>query len=89
LIGSDIVIQAFSITPSGGVALPVRVLATPGVTSNGPALTVDFVIPRAGFIVLLPLAPLAASTLHNVSFSATVKGQLVTNNWSFTTGAAN
>jgi hypothetical protein len=89
LNGGDIVINAFSITPSGGAALPVRVLANTGVTTTGPALTVDNLIPRAGFVVLLPLAPLAASTLHNVSFSATVKGQLVSNNWSFTTGAAN
>jgi len=89
LSGSDIVIDTFSITPSGGSALPVRVLAKIGVTSTGPTLTVDDVIPRAGFVVLLPEAPLAANTLHDVSFSATVKGQLVTKNWSFTTGAAN
>jgi len=89
LSGGDIVMNAFSITPSGGAALSVRVLANTGVTTTGPALTVDNVIPRAGFVVLLPLAPLAASTLHDVSFSATVKGQPVINNWSFTTGVAN
>jgi hypothetical protein len=86
LSGSDIVIHDFTITPNAGAA---RVLANTGVSSDGPTLTVDSVIPRAGFVVLLPTAPLAASTLHNVSFSATVKGQLVNLNWSFTTGAAN
>jgi len=90
LSGSDIVINAFSITPSGGgPALPVRVLAKIGVTSTGPTLTVDDVIPRAGFVVLLPIAPLAANTVYDVSFNATVKGQLVSKDWSFTTGAAN
>ena len=89
LSGSDIVIHTFSITPNAGSPLTVRVLANAGVTSDGPALTVDGVIPRAGFVVLLPIAPLAASTLHSVSFSATVKGQLVSRNWSFTTGTAN
>jgi len=86
LSGSDIVIHDFTITPNAGAA---RVLANTGVSSDGPTLTVDSVIPRAGFVVLLPTAPLAASTLHDVSFSATVKGQLVNLNWSFTTGAAN
>jgi len=89
LNGSDIVINTFSITPAGGAALPARVLAKTGVTTSGPALTVDDAIPRAGFVVLLPVAPLAANTLHNVSFSAFVKGQPVINSWSFTTGAAN
>lgn len=89
LSGGDIVIHTFTITPNAGSPLTVRVLANTGVTSNGPALTVDDVIPRAGFVVLLPLAPLAASTLHTVSFSATVKGQVVGNSWSFTTGVAN
>lgn len=89
LSGSDIVIHTFSITPSGGTALGVRVLANTGVTSDGPTLTTDNVIPRAGFVVLLPVAPLAANTTYDLLFSATVKGQLISKTWSFTTGAAN
>jgi hypothetical protein len=92
LSGSDIVIHTFSITPatpSGAAALGVRVLVNTGVTSDGPALTVNSVIPDAGFVVLLPTVPLAANTTYNVAFSATVKGQAVSNTWSFITGAAN
>lgn len=89
LSASDIVIHTFSITPNGGAALGVRVLVNTGVTSDGPALTVNSVIPGVGFVVLLPTAPLAANTTYNVAFSATVKGQAVSNTWSFITGAAN
>jgi hypothetical protein len=89
LNGSDIVIHTFSITPSGGAALGVRVLVNTGVTSDGPTLTVDNVIPGAGFVVLLPTAPLVANTLYNLSFTATIKGQVVSKTWSFTTGIAN
>jgi len=93
LSGSDIVINTFSITPNPGTALAVRVLAKTGVTSmpiTGPALTVDNVIPGAGFVVLLPTTgPLDPNQLYDVSFSATVKGQAVSKTWSFTTGPAN
>jgi uncharacterized protein YkwD len=95
LAGSDVVIHTFSITKrAGAVVLPVRVLVKTGVTSNGtgsPTLTVDDVIPAAGFVVLLPTAPLEASTIYDLSFSATVKGSStpVTKTWSFTTGIAN
>jgi uncharacterized protein YkwD len=96
LAGSDIVIHNFSITKRvGPVVLPVRVLAKTGVTSDVPALAltlkVDDVIPAAGFVVLLPTTPLEASTIYDLSFSATVKGSStpVTKTWSFTTGIAN
>jgi hypothetical protein len=53
-------------------------------------LTVDDVIPRAGFVVLLPTDPsLVVSKTYAVTFNATVKGQPVSKTWSFTTGAAN
>jgi hypothetical protein len=90
LNGNDIIIHTFSVTPSlGGGALAARVLANAGVTSDGPPLSVDSIIPRPGFVVLLPTSPLNPSTMYNVSFNATVKGLAVSKTWSFTTGAAN
>jgi hypothetical protein len=95
LSGGNIVINEFSIEqcdvacPNVANPLPtVRVLAKTGVTSTGPtgpALTVDDVIPRAGFVVLLPEAPLVVSKTYAVTFNATVKGQPVSKTWSFTT----
>jgi hypothetical protein len=89
LSGNDILIHTFSITPNVGVAPGVRLLANTGVTSDGPILTVDDLIPGAGFVVLVPTAPLAANMAYNVSFSATVKGHAVSKTWSFITGNAN
>lgn len=93
LSGGDIAIHTFSITPrtgpSAGQALTVQVLANTGVTSDGPALTVDNVLPGAGFVVLVPSAPLEAHTDYNLSFNAMVKGTSVTKTWTFTTGALN
>jgi len=89
LTGSDIVIQTFSITPANGSAVAVRVLVNSGVTSSGPAITVDNTISAPGELLLLPTVPLTPNTLYNVSFAATVKGAAVSQNWSFTTGAAN
>lgn len=94
LTGSNIVINTFSITRDGDLnpLAGVRVLTKSGVTSTpitGPTLTVDNVIPSAGFIVLLPEAPLDPNQQYDVSFSAMVKGNLVSKDWIFTTGAAN
>jgi hypothetical protein len=92
LNASAIKINTFSITPNGGVPLTdVRVLVSSGgVTTSGPALTVDSNIPRPGFVVLVPEAPLDPNQLYDVSFSATITGHpSVAKNWSFTTGPAN
>ncbi len=64
-------------------------LASAGITSTGPALTVDKAIAGAGFVFLLPTAPLAPRTLYKVTFAATVQGTPVSKNWSFTTGDMN
>ena len=91
LNASAITVNTFSITPDGGSPLTgVRVLVSSGVQTSGPTLTVDSNIPRPGFVVLLPEAPLDPSTLYHVSFNATVAGYpTYAMNWSFTTGAAN
>lgn len=89
LLGSDVVIQTFSLTPASGAQAGARILAQTGVTSTGPVLTVDTNLGGAGEVFLLPLAPLAANTVYNVAFAAIVKGKAVSKNWSFTTGAMN
>jgi hypothetical protein len=84
--GSDIVIHDFSISPT--VTAGVRILANSGVTYDGSTaeLTTNNTIPGAGFVVLLPKGPLAASnTTYTVNFSATVKGAVVSKSWTFTT----
>jgi len=86
--GSDIVIHDFSILPS--IAAGVRILANTGVTYDGitpnTTLVTNNVIPGAGFVVLLPKGPLAAgNTIYTVTFSATVKGNPVSQSWSFET----
>lgn len=91
LSGSDIVIHTYSMTTGINPVSPVsaRVLANSGVTSTGPTLTTDNAINGAGFVVLLPVAPLTPNTVYTVTFSATVKGTAVSKSWSFTTGNAN
>lgn len=88
LAGSDVVIQALSLT-AAGAAVDARVLASTGVTSTGPVLTIDTNLSGAGFVFLLPNAPLLANTTYQVSFAATVKGAPVSMIWSFATGASN
>jgi hypothetical protein len=92
LSSGNIVIHDFSISTGGGATLPAQVLANSGVTSTpitGPALTADNVIPRPGFVVLVPTSPLTPGTTYDISFSATVNGQSVNKTWSFTTGPQN
>jgi len=85
LSGSDVKISTFSITPNGGSKLPAEILVYSGVTGG----TADINMPSAGFAVLVPHSPLSPNTTYDVSFSATVKGQVVSKSWSFSTGNAN
>lgn len=88
LVGSDIVIGTFGMTQAG-TSVPTRVLTVAGVTSTGPAVTVDGNLANAGNVFLLPLAPLMANTTYQVTFAATVKGIAISKTWSFTTGVSN
>jgi uncharacterized protein YkwD len=95
LLGSDIVVSAFTLTGSSAVAS--RVLAQSGVGASGITLTVDENISAPGILVLLPTSPLAANTTYTVNFSATVKhitttgiqDTPVSKTWSFSTGSQN
>ncbi|NMM28254.1 MAG: hypothetical protein HHJ12_13445 [Glaciimonas sp.] len=89
LQGSDIVIQRFALSRADGQPVSARLLAQAGVTSSGPTLGIDANLAGAGTLFLVPGAPLAANTTYRVTFAATLKGQAVARDWSFTTGAAN
>ena len=89
LLGSDIVVRTFTLTSANGAAVDVRVLAKSGVSSTGPALTIDDAIADAGVLFLLPVAPLAPNSVYRVTFAATVKGRALSKDWSFTTGNTN
>jgi uncharacterized protein YkwD len=87
LLGSDIVVNSFSLT--GASAVASRVLAQSGVGASDITLTVDTNISAPGILVLLPTSPLTPNTSYTVNFSATVKGISVAKTWLFTTGSAN
>nr|WP_315254438.1 CAP domain-containing protein [uncultured Duganella sp.] len=70
-----VVVQGFTVTPRGGSALSTRLLSFDAGNNNN--------VQSAASII--PLAPLAAATTYDVSFSGTVGGVSVTRNWSFTT----
>lgn len=102
LAAADIVLHTFTLeTTSGPVAVPARILAQPGVTTDGTALTSDSNILKPGFLVLLPESPLVQNTNYTVTFSATATVTVMVNgvstptpvnvdkSWTFTTGALN
>jgi len=64
-------------------------LAATGVTSDGSALVTDSNVSAPGFLVAVPLSPLAANTSYTVSFTATVNQTTVVKSWTFNTGATN
>ena len=73
-LGSNLVVQTFTITPRGGSALATRVLtsATDGNTPGSAAAAI-------------PLSVLAGGTTYDVQFTGTIDGAAVTRNWSFST----
>lgn len=89
---SQVTITQFSMTvASSGAAVSSRILAATGVVGSGVTVTSDTELASigAGYVFLLPIAPLQANTTYNVAFAATVNGISVSKNWSFQTGASN
>jgi uncharacterized protein YkwD len=69
-------VTGFSMKPRGGANLAVKLLsfaADPGKTTTRSAAAI------------VPLAVLAAATVHDVTFSGTADGVAITKSWSFTT----
>ena len=70
-----IAVQNFTVRPRGGADLKTRLLVK-GQDANTT---------MASVAAIVPLAPLAARTTYDVSFSGTVGGAAVSKTWSFTT----
>jgi len=70
-----VVVRSFTVAPRGGAALTTRLLSFDAGTNNT----------ARNAAAIIPLAPLAANTTYDVSFSGTVAGTAVTRSWSFTT----
>ena len=73
-IDRAIQVSTFSVRPQGGADLAVRLLTSANDTHTKP--------PSAAIV---PLAPLTANTVYEVSFSGSVGNIPVTRSWSFTT----
>ena len=72
-IDAPLTMQTFTVRPRGGSNLQVQVVNSSASAAQRTA------------IAIVPLAPLAAGTTYEVSFSGTVNGSPVTRDWSFTT----
>ena len=70
-----VAVQSFTVRPRGGSELPSRLL----VKGQDPNTSMSSVA------AIVPLAPLAANTIYDVSFTGTVSGTAVSKTWSFTT----
>jgi uncharacterized protein YkwD len=70
-----VAVQSFTVRPRGGAELARRLLVK-GQDANTTMSSVAAIV---------PIAPLAANTTYDVSFSGTVGGAAVSKTWSFTT----
>lgn len=86
LAPEDVRVDSFSLSGDDGSALPSRILVRKGVTSGGPALVQDPLMPSAGYLILLPTRPLATQSQYTARVQASVKGQVVSFSWRFITG---
>lgn len=89
LAAKDVVIHVFAMEDQLGNKVPVRILAFPGVQSDGPVLVSDVNMGATGYVLALPMYPLQPNTIYKMTINATVTGKLVNQQWSFTTGHAN
>ncbi|CAE6849384.1 hypothetical protein R75461_07396 [Paraburkholderia nemoris] len=87
--GDVLTVTSFTLTPSGGTAVPARIIvpsaALTGSTSSATA-DVNSAL-AAGVAFLLPLAPLAANTTYTVTFNGQRDGTPISATWTFTTGS--
>jgi uncharacterized protein YkwD len=74
-INANVTVQSFTIQPRGGSALSTKLLSA----AADPQYTGESVA------AIVPLTPLKAATVYDVSFIGAVDGVTVTKSWSFTT----
>jgi uncharacterized protein YkwD len=73
-INVTIQVTSFTVRPRGGADMQVRLLTNANDTHTGRSSA-----------AIVPLAPLAARTLYDVTFAGTAGGTPVSRSWSFTT----
>jgi len=73
-IDVTIAVTSFTVRPRGGAELAVRLLTNANDPHTGRSSA-----------AIVPLAPLLANTVYDVSFTGTAGGTAVTRTWSFTT----
>jgi len=73
-IDVTVAVTSFTVRPRGGAELGVQLLSFPNDAHTGRSSA-----------AIIPLAPLLANTVYDVSFSGTAGGATVTRTWSFTT----
>ena len=74
-INTTVTVQSFTIHPRGGADLSVKLLSAATDAANT----------GSSVAAIVPLAPLKAATVYDVSFNGAVNGAAVTKSWSFTT----
>lgn len=86
--GDVLTVTSFTLTPSGGTAVPARIIVPSAALTGSSGATADVNnAMAAGVAFLLPLAPLAANTTYTVSFSGVRTGIPTSTTWTFTTGS--
>jgi uncharacterized protein YkwD len=87
--GDVLTVTSFTLTTSAGVSVPARIIvpsaALTGSTASATADVNNALFPGVAF--LLPLAPLAANTTYNWTFSGARDGSPISISKSFTTGS--
>lgn len=73
-INTKVTVQSFTIQPRGGAVLNAKLVYAASDEKSGPSAA-----------AIVPLAPLNAATVYDVSFNGAVNGAAVTKTWSFTT----
>ena len=87
--GDILTVSSFSLTASGGVNVPARIiLPSAALTGSIAGATADVNNTLgAGVAFLLPLTALSANTTYTVTFNGARDGKPLSKTWSFTTGA--
>jgi hypothetical protein len=87
--GNTLTVSQFTMTDGSGSVVPARILVQAKAQAGSTATTV--VDPNnllaSGTVILLPLAPLKASTTYTVTFNGARDGSAVSATWNFTTAA--
>lgn len=79
-------VHKFELKDAAGNTVAASILANSGITGSGLTLNADSNLGE-GFVVLVPLSPLARGIVYTATFTATLKtgGAALSKTWSFTT----